>query len=648
MLEHLQALTLTLLEMIFIFVSLALLHSQRRAIGKAPFYMAAGMLLLFAHLVVAADCRALLAGTFDFPIGRVVIFLPVLASLLMVYITEGTLATQRMIIGSVVLYGLFLYVGEITRLQCNWLGFAIGSGVSGPTLDQLLRETRDSMNLVALTHLLDFFAVPIVYTRLQAFRIGRFFSILGALLSAHLVGILLQLSFGNLFGTHEPIWSGLSIARVIATVILSLLLWGYLSKIEVDNRTGERSALDLLFAFIGSYGRSKELEANLREWTDRYQLVLENAGELIIMLSPGGKIIDANIAAGTLLGVSDPQQLTGRPLFPRLRIMMPSPFVPGEVPEHPVRFKAIVDEHSTRPVTLSCSLSSIQMRGQTLLVMIGRDITEETRLAEEKARLSEQLAHSQRIESLGMLAGGIAHDFNNYIHAILGHVDVITMLHTPDDPEVMNHLEKVTKIAEQAGNLTNQLLGFARKGKYQVAEQNLRSIIESSLSLLGPKKRQNLEISFRTGPGLPTVMADQLQLQQVMLNLMLNAIDAMADNDGERLLTIYAASAIEAPIPLEPPPDKAVKPEDYVFVLIGDNGSGMSEETKRRLFEPFYTTKPVGLGTGMGLAMVYGTITNHNGWLQVVSSPGQGSQFYLFLPRANHSRPRSAPAIPEH
>ena len=232
-----------------------------------------------------------------------------------------------------------------------------------------------------------------------------------------------------------------------------------------------------------------------------------------------------------------------------------------------------------------------------------------------------------------MLAGGIAHDFNNYIHAILGHIDVINYLHQPDDPEVLNHLEKISTIAEQAGHLTSQLLGFARKGKYQVTDLDLRQLLENSLGLLGPRKQRDLSVSVDVPDDLKPVRADSLQLQQVMLNLMINAIDAMANNKGEQILTITAGPADASPVPLEPPPERAgINPADYLFIRVSDNGCGMTEATQRKLFEPFFTTKPVGKGTGMGLAMVYGTVTNHQGWIQLESAPGEGTTFYLFLP----------------
>ena len=158
-------------------------------------------------------------------------------------------------------------------------------------------------------------------------------------------------------------------------------------------------------------------------------------------------------------------------------------------------------------------------------------------------------------------------------------------------------------------------------------------MFENSLGLLGPRKQRDLSISVEVPDGLGPVRADALQLQQVMLNLMINAIDAMENNPGEQILTIEAGPASSSPVPLEPPPERGtVDPADYLFIRVTDNGSGMTDETRKKLFEPFFTTKPVGQGTGMGLAMAYGIISNHQGWIQFKSAPGKGTSFYLFLP----------------
>ncbi len=631
--EHIHALLLIFLETTFIFVALGMLYSQRRTIGKAPFYMSLGLLFVFFHFISAAEIRAVLYGGQEFEVGYAVVYLPILTAFLMVYITEGTLAAQRLIIGAAVLFGFSLYLGELTRLQCNWLGFSLSSGADAVMFEQLLDNTRDSMNIAALVLLFDLLLIPIFFTRLKNFGFPRFLCIVGSVFCAMLLAALLKFFLGRSFSFDAGALNGNFIIRVPITLWLGGILAVYLNKIEVDVKSGEKSPLDILFAFVGSYSRSKELEENLKEWTNRYRQVLENAGEMIVTLTSNGRILDANYAAVRLLGGQKPEDVSNRLLFPRMRILDRDDLSLGCELKETVRFRCRLDEYQPGSKLLSCTLSPIKLRGQTLLVMVGRDITEEMRLAEEKARLSEQLIHSQRIESLGMLAGGIAHDFNNHMHAILGHIDLINFMHRPEDPEVVRHLEKVAGIAEQAGHLTGQLLGFARKGKYQVADLDPGKVLRDTLELLGPRKQRDLVIRLEIPENLPPVHGDAIQLQQVMLNLMLNAIDAMEGNPGESILTIEAGLAVDAPIRLEPPPERAgTKPEDYLFIRISDNGCGMDADTQKRLFEPFFTTKPVGKGTGMGLAMVYGTVSSHQGWVQFKSAPGKGTHFYLFLP----------------
>ncbi|MDD3886221.1 MAG: ATP-binding protein [Victivallaceae bacterium] len=632
---YLNGILLVFFETLFVFVTLALLYNQRRVIGRAPFSMTLGMLLLFYYLTRAADCRVLLPGEFDFEISGIAVYMPLLAALLMVYINEGTLETQRLIIGFAVLYGLYLYVGEVTRVQSNWVGITYNGKVSASALDELIARSREVANVLAAANLLDFFVAPIVYSGLSALHLARFFGILGGLAAAFLGEVMVVAGICWLFELPLQVFDGGLIARLAAVFLLAFLLWGYLALLEKTRPLQRSGTLELLFAFFGSYGRSKQLEMNLREWTERHRLVLENAGELIVTMTPAGKILDANYAAARLLGAASPAELIGTLLLPRLSIMLPSEYQPGSSPDKPRRFRCLIDGNSSHATVCDCSISPLEIGRRRLLVLIGRDITEETKLAEAREKLSNHMAHVQRIESLGMLAGGIAHDFNNFIHAILGHADVITMLHHPTDPDVNRHLEKITAIAEQAGRLTNQLLGFARKGKYQVVELSLPEVIEASLSLLGPQKKRGVELSVRSDRNIAGIRGDSVQMQQVMLNLLLNAIDAMSENAGEKRIRIAAANAEDASSPFAPPPERAgAERSKFVCLEVTDNGSGMDKSVQEHIFEPFFTTKPVGSGTGMGLAMVYGTVSNHNGWIQVRSAPGCGTSFYIYLPKS--------------
>ena len=629
-----HSLLLTLLEMVFIFIILLVLFQQRRAIGRAAFYLAFGFLQFFAYFVIAADVQGYLTRGMSFSVGELVFFLPLLAGFLMVYITRGTLVAQHLIIAMVALFGLYLYVCEITILQCSWDDFSFASGLSAPVLETLLRFGRTAMNETVLRQLFELFTVPIIYSRLEGWRAPRWLSVIGALVVSQLTGVALMALTRIGVVNNFSFFAGDACVRLSGVLVLGILLSFYLAKLEQETLAPRSSPLDIVFAFFGSYGRSKELESNLRDWTNRYQLVLENASEAVLMIDDSGRISDANNVAARLFGSAKPEQLNGLPLSDRLKFTEPEDCDLNVPDGATVKFSAVVNPGTGRERLISGSLSLLIIRRRRYRTMICRDVTEETRLAREKAELAEQLLHSQRLESLGILAGGVAHDFNNYIHAILGHVDVINLMHPPENAEQVRHLDKIAAIAEQAGKLTSELLGFARKGRYKVEKLKLATLLGDLMEMIGPQKLQGVDTEFDFPEGDFTILADKVQIHQVMINITLNAIDAMRDNPPERprKLRIAFGSETASPLAAVPPPEFKREGE-YLFIAFSDTGCGMDESTRKRIFEPFFTTKPIGAGTGMGLAMAYGTVSNHRGWIQLDSSPGKGSTFVLFLPR---------------
>ena len=634
-----HSLLLAFLEMVFIFIILLVFFQQRRAIGRAAFYLAFGFLQFFAYFVIAADVQGHLAWGMNFSIGEPVFFLPLLAGFLMVYITRGTLVAQHLLIAMVTLFGLYLYVCEITILQCTWTGYSFASGLSAPVLETLLLAGRTAMNETVLRQLFELFTVPIVYSRLEGWRTPRWGCVIGALMVSQLIGLAMT-ALTQLGVMHNlAFFAGEACVRLGGVLVLGILLSFYLAKLEQETLAPRSSPLDFVFAFFGSYGRSKELESNLRDWTNRYQLVLENASEAVLMIDEFGSISDANSVAAKLLGCARPELLNGLPLAEHLKFTEPENCDLNIPDGTTVKFSAVLHPGDERERLISGSLSALTIRRKRYRSMICRDVTEETRLAKEKAELAEQLLHSQRLESLGILAGGVAHDFNNYIHAILGHVDVINLMHPPEDAEQVRHLDKIAAIAEQAGKLTSELLGFARKGRYKVEKLKLRSLLDDLMEMIGPQKLQDVETEFDFPEGDFTISADRVQIHQVLINITLNALDAMRDNPPERSRKLHLAFGAEADSPLAAAPPPEFKREgEYLFVAISDTGCGMDEATRKRIFEPFFTTKPIGVGTGMGLAMAYGTVSNHRGWIQLASTPGEGSTFVLFLPRASAAK----------
>ena len=255
------------------------------------------------------------------------------------------------------------------------------------------------------------------------------------------------------------------------------------------------------------------------------------------------------------------------------------------------------------------------------------DITER-KLAEKRLRDSEQqLRQAQKMEVVGQLAGGIAHDFNNLLTAITGHVTFLLDDLEPADPS-REDAEEIKRAAERAASLTQQMLAFSRKQVLQPRELNLNVVISELEKMLRRTIGERIELTTRYDPALDLVEADPNQIEQVILNLTINARDAMP---GGGSLSIRTRNAFISPV--EAARRDGLRPGRYVVVHVADNGCGIDEETLKQIFEPFFTTKPVGKGTGLGLSSVYGIIKQSGGDVRVESTPGEGTIFQIYLPR---------------
>lgn len=264
--------------------------------------------------------------------------------------------------------------------------------------------------------------------------------------------------------------------------------------------------------------------------------------------------------------------------------------------------------------------------GRLELYGVARDIRERKRSEEERARLQLQLLQSQKMEAVGQLAGGIAHDFNNLLQVILGQLDFASDGYHHAEP-VTEALAEIGKAAERASELTRQLLAFGRRQVMQPVVIDLNDLIHSLLKMLRRVLGEQLELRFDTAANLRMIEADRVQVEQVIMNLCVNARDAMP---GGGTLTISTCNVDG------PPQGRRTRFEPaaagYVRVAVADTGIGMDAETRSRIFQPFFTTKPVGQGTGLGLATVYGIVLQHRGAIEVESEPGQGARFNIYFP----------------
>jgi len=238
--------------------------------------------------------------------------------------------------------------------------------------------------------------------------------------------------------------------------------------------------------------------------------------------------------------------------------------------------------------------------------------------------MEKKLHQAQKLESIGTLAGGIAHDFNNLLMGIQGHAS-LTLLNL--DPSHPNY-ERLKRIEEQAASgadLTKQLLGFARGGRYEVKTTDINDIIKKTSYMFGRTKKE-ITIHLKYGKDLWAVEVDRGQMEQVFMNLYVNAWQAMPGGGKIYLETENVLWDDEQVLPY------AIKPGKYVKISVTDTGTGMDENTRERIFDPFFSTKAMGRGTGLGLATVYGIIKGHGGMINVYSEPGHGTTFAVYLP----------------
>ncbi len=242
-----------------------------------------------------------------------------------------------------------------------------------------------------------------------------------------------------------------------------------------------------------------------------------------------------------------------------------------------------------------------------------------------RQELERQLRQSQRMEAMGRLAGGVAHDFNNLLTVIKGHSSLLRERLSPDDPSSENG-RQIEKAADRAASLTRQLLAFSRMQVLQPKVLDLNALVGDMGQMLKRLVREDITFSFLPGESLGRVKADPTQIEQVILNLVVNACDAMPQG-GRLTMETYNVNVDQAVAQNRPP----MPPGRYVALAVTDTGIGMDAQTKARIFEPFFTTKEMGKGTGLGLATVYGVVKQSDGFIWVESEPGQGARFEFYL-----------------
>lgn len=266
-------------------------------------------------------------------------------------------------------------------------------------------------------------------------------------------------------------------------------------------------------------------------------------------------------------------------------------------------------------------LTAAGEQGKKILHVVWRDIT-------ERKQLEEQLLQSQKMDAVGQLAGGIAHDFNNLLVAIIGHSDLLESC-LEDQPELLSRVHQIQKAGTRAAALVRQLLAFSRKQRVHQRVVDLNTLLVDLQQLLCRLIGEDIRLSVNPSDQPVPVKVDPGQMEQVIVNLVTNARDAMP-NGGTIEVTIQSVTLAETP----PDSSLAVSPGRFAELSVRDTGAGMDEATVNRIFEPFFTTKDVGKGTGLGLSTVYGIIRQDRGAVTVSSNPDQGTTLTAFIPIA--------------
>jgi two-component system cell cycle sensor histidine kinase/response regulator CckA len=380
---------------------------------------------------------------------------------------------------------------------------------------------------------------------------------------------------------------------------------------------------------------------------ERYQRLLFNSVSdaiLVFQFEPDGlssRVIEANDNACSLFGYSR-QEL----LQLRVRDLDPPEDHPNaqetvrqlSTQRRSIRQRALVAKNGRRiPVEVNSRL--FDMDGSPTLISSIRDFTERNQAEAAHRRLEDQFRQAQKLESIGRLAGGVAHDFNNLLTVINGYGGFLTSELPPSHP-LWEYADEIRKAGDRGAGLTRQLLAFSRKQVSEPRVLDLNTVIGDSRRMLQRLIGEDIAFAIRLDPELGQVMADPEQVHQVLMNLVVNARDAMPD--GGRLEVETANVHVSGD-------DASIHPDagqgSYVMMAVTDNGTGMDEVTRQQIFEPFFTTKERDKGTGLGLATVYGIVRQSGGWIEVLSEPSRGSSFKVHFPRLNGT-PTSADAVP--
>jgi len=380
-----------------------------------------------------------------------------------------------------------------------------------------------------------------------------------------------------------------------------------------------------------------QLEQRLKESEEKYRDLYDNAPDGYYSVIGSGLIVEANTAFLEMIGRRR-QEVMGKLHVEDLLSGESAELCKRHFPEFKkagrienLELTLVKKDGSPLPVMMNASAIFDEGKNFIMSRSVIRDITERKKADEEKSTLREQLYQSQKLEALGTLAGGIAHDFNNLLASIMGYAS-LAKTDLPSSDPLYRQMDIIETAAHRASELTQQLLAFAKGGKYDTQPNDVNAIVREVGALLSRTVDKKIVLELELDDALKPVVCDAGQIQQALLNLCINGRDAMPGGGTLTIRTQNVSLGIK-----ETQYFIDVTPGEYVRISVSDTGSGMDRETQQHIFDPFFTTKEK--GTGLGLSLVYGIIKKHNGFIHVASVPGKGSTFEVNLTACGEEQP---------
>ncbi|MCX5772905.1 MAG: PAS domain S-box protein, partial [Candidatus Hydrogenedentes bacterium] len=428
-------------------------------------------------------------------------------------------------------------------------------------------------------------------------------------------------------------WIILVFALILAVIPLNLVLRSFVEALAQARRELEER---------------KKIEMRLRESEERYRELFDNANDIMYTHDLEGNLTSLNKAGLRIGGYTIEEALKQNAVnlvAPQYRTLIQETMNYEISRDESAPYEAALIDKDGREVPVEISTRVMHRDGIPVGIQgTARNITERKRAEEQQRSLEAQLGQAQKMESVGRLAGGVAHDFNNLLMAILGYAEMILTHCQELTPGAREWVEEIQKAGERARNLTRQLLAFGRKQTLEMQVLDMNEVVLGFGKMLKRLIGEDIQVQTLLNPRIGAVKADAAQIEQVLLNLAVNARDAMP-NGGRLIIETADVVLDDAYVAMNP----YVEPGTYVMLAVSDTGCGMNAETQKMVFEPFFTTKGPGQGTGLGLATVYGIVKQHQGHISLYSELGRGTTFKIYLPRITETAEEevtSAPVAP--